>query len=184
MTKNGCLFACEFLKQPSVFSFEQIVRAGGADVWMSGGLGSADLPDSRQASLRSMQRPPGPTDPPGPPSITGVYLVSLVISLCVEKTISYDKKSRRHDNTFKTIQKRLKWFEYISNDLKLYFNNIGLHSGHSRFGQRLRQGREKEMLREQRELEGENRITTIDSCKQLSTAERKHVTVYIYIYIR
>lgn len=175
MTKNGCLFACEFLKQPSVFSFEPIGLAElmfGCQVgWGQPTCRIPDKPRWDQCKGHRAHRA----------HHRSVFSESCNIVVFGEKTISYDKKSRRHDNTIKTIQKRLKWFEYISNDFKLYFNNIGLHSGHSRFGQRLRQGREKEMLREQRELEGENRITTIDSCKQLSTAERKNVTVYIYI---
>lgn len=126
MTKNGCLFVSFWNSHLSLALSKSGWRSwcwpaiyqtlGLGYVWMSGGLGSADLPDSRQASLRSMQRPPGP---PGPPSITGVYLVSLVISLCVEKTIRNHEDMTTHSKPFKNGWSDLNIF---SN----YFNNIGL----------------------------------------------------------
>ena len=123
------MFVCEFLKQPSVFSFEQIVRAelmltcyqtlGRSWICLDVRWAGVSRLAGFQTSLAEINAKA--TGPTGPPSITGVYLVSLVISLCVEKTIR-NHEDMTHSKPFKNGWSDLNIFQICSN----YFNNIGL----------------------------------------------------------
>ena len=129
------MFVCEFLKQPSVFSFEQIGLAELLTCYLPNSWSILDMFGCQvgwgQPTCRIPDKPrwdqckggpTGPTGPTGPPSITGVYLVSLVISLCVEKTIRNHEDMTTHSKPFKNGWSDLNIFQIFSN----YFNNIGL----------------------------------------------------------
>ena len=98
---------------------------------------------------------------------TGVCLVSLVISMCVvEKTIRNHEDMTTHSRPFKNGWSDLNSSITIQ-DPWIYLKLFQQHwiATRSRFGQRLHQGKEKEMLREKRELQGERkrRTTAVDS---------------------